>query len=113
MKSPSVLKALPVLLLLLPAAVGADTLTMEADRDNTLYEFETDPMELQIGSDGVQALSNGAGDFFLSADGETVYYSSRDEDGPGLFSVPIGGGEARKLSSGNFSGLRPTRDKLR
>jgi tricorn protease len=54
---------------------------------------------------------NGAGEFFLSADGETVYYTSRNEDGPGLFSVPMEGGDSERVSAGDFSGLQPTKDR--
>jgi len=55
--------------------------------------------------------ANAAGDFFLSADGRTIYYTSRDDDGPGLFSMPVAGGEARKVASGAFANLQPTKDR--
>jgi len=54
---------------------------------------------------------NAAGSFFLSADGRTVYYTSRDNDGPGLFSIPVAGGEARKVAAGTFTNLQPTKDR--
>jgi tricorn protease len=54
---------------------------------------------------------NGVGDFFLSADGRTVYYTSRDNDGPGLFSMPVAGGDSRKVASGTFANLQPTKDR--
>jgi len=79
---------------------------------------EAPPEPLRVDPDGIEKRAkqltsgeNGVGDFFLSADGETVYYTSRDDDGPGLFSVPIRGGEARKVAPGNFSDLQPTRDR--
>jgi tricorn protease len=55
--------------------------------------------------------ANAAGDFFFSADGRTVYYTSRDDDGPGLFSMPVAGGDARKVASGAFANLQPTKDR--
>jgi len=54
---------------------------------------------------------NAAGSFFLSADGRTVYYTSRDDEGPGLFSIPVAGGEARKVAAGAFGNLQPTKDR--
>ncbi|MGW8267663.1 MAG: S41 family peptidase [Longimicrobiales bacterium] len=79
---------------------------------------EPAPEPLRVDPDGIEKRvkqltsgENGAGDFFLSADGRTVYYTSRDEDGNGLFSVPIAGGDARKVSAGNFSNLQPTKDR--
>lgn len=54
---------------------------------------------------------NAAGAFFLSADGKTVYYVSRDDDGSGLFSVPLAGGEAKKVAAGTFTNLQPTKDR--
>ena len=53
----------------------------------------------------------GVGDFFFSADGETVFFTSRNDDGPGLFSVPIEGGEAKRIEGGTFSDLQPTKDR--
>ena len=81
-------------------------------------EEEPPPEPLQIDPDGIEKRAkqltsgeNGVGDFFLSADGETVYYTSSDDEGPGLFSVSTTGGEARKISAGNFSNLQPTKDR--
>jgi len=79
---------------------------------------EARPQPLRVDPDGIEKRAkqlttgeNGVGEFFLSADGKTVYYTSRDDEGAGLFSVPTGGGEARKVSAGNFSNLQPTRDR--
>ncbi|MFC1791773.1 S41 family peptidase, partial [Gemmatimonadota bacterium] len=55
--------------------------------------------------------AEGAGSFFLSADGETVYYTSSDDEGSGLFSMPVAGGDSRNVASGSFNGLQPTRDR--
>ena len=55
--------------------------------------------------------SNGAGSYFLSADGNTIYYTSSDAQGPGLFSMDIDGKNQRKVTEGSFSGLTPTADR--
>jgi tricorn protease len=51
--------------------------------------------------------------FFLSEDGETIYFLSSDDDGSALFSVGIDGGDATRLVAGQFSGLTPTKDRSR
>lgn len=49
--------------------------------------------------------------FFLSADGRTVYFRSRDDQGPALFSVAIDGRDRQRLVAGAFAGLVPTADR--
>ncbi len=51
--------------------------------------------------------------YFLSADGRTVYFRSRDDQGPALFSVSIDGRDRQRLVAGTFPGLRPTADRRR
>jgi len=74
-------------------------------------------LDIQIDVDGIEArarrLTSGesVGSFFLSADGEHVFFTSRDDDGPGLFRVPLIGGDADKVTGGQFGGLRPTPDR--
>jgi len=53
---------------------------------------------------------NGAGSFFLSRDGRTIYFTSSDDDGPGLFSIGIDGRNRRKVASGGFAQLTPSND---
>ncbi|MFC1555193.1 S41 family peptidase [candidate division KSB1 bacterium] len=55
--------------------------------------------------------SNSAGSFFLSEDGNTIYYTSSDDQGPGLFSMNLDGSDQKKVSEGSFSGLTPTADR--
>lgn len=83
----------------------------ENDEDQGIDPLRVDPDGIEKRTKQLTSGENGAGSFFLSADGETVYYTSRDEDGAGLFSVPVTGGEARKLASGAFSNLQPTKDR--
>lgn len=49
--------------------------------------------------------------FFLSTDGRTVYFRSRDDQGPALFSVGIDGRDRQRLVAGAFAGLVPTADR--
>jgi tricorn protease len=75
------------------------------------------PVPLRVDPDGIRERAkqitsgqNGVGSFFLSADGETVYFTSSDDEGSGLFSIPLRGGEARKIADGSFGDLQPTAD---
>jgi len=55
--------------------------------------------------------SNGVGSYFLSKDGKTVYFTSRDDKGSGLFSVSIDGKDKKKIVDGNFRRMSPTLDR--
>lgn len=70
-----------------------------------------DPDGIRVRARQLTRGERAAGSFFLSADGKTVWYVSQDDDGPGLFSVPLDGGEPKKLASGTFSDLQPTKDR--
>ena len=54
---------------------------------------------------------NGVGTFFLSADGQTVYFTGQDDRGAGLFSISLDGGDTNRLASGGFRGITPTQDR--
>ncbi len=90
----------------------------EGERRERGQEEATSPPPLSVDPDGIRERAkqltsgeNGAGSYFLSGDGETVYYSSQDDEGQGLFSIPVQGGEPRKVASGSFSNIQPTRDR--
>jgi tricorn protease len=51
--------------------------------------------------------------YFLSADGRTIYFRSRDEQGPALFSIGIDGRDRQRLVAGAFQNLTPTADRRR
>jgi tricorn protease len=53
----------------------------------------------------------GAGNVFLGRDGRTIYFTSNDDDGPGLFSIGIDGRDRRRVVAGSFPGLTLTADK--
>jgi tricorn protease len=81
-------------------------------------EEEAAPPPISVDTEGIRERAsqltsgdNSAGSYFLSADGETVYYTSRDEEGAGLFSIPIEGGESRKVASGSFGNIQPTNNR--
>ena len=92
------------------AADPDDPLNRANEEDDGETAFRVDP----DGIDGrvTQLTSGGSsvGNHFLSEDGQTIYFTSRDEDGPGLFSVDIDGGERRKITGGSFNGIVPTAD---
>ena len=78
---------------------------------------EAEPGPLQVDTDGIEQRAvqlttgeYGVGTYFLSADGETLYFTSRDDDGPGLFSIGINGEGRKKVSDGTFDGIRRTRN---
>lgn len=54
---------------------------------------------------------NPAGSFFLSKDGKTVYFTSRDQKGPGLFSIGMDGKDQKKVADGDFRGLQASADR--
>ena len=57
--------------------------------------------------------ANAVQGFFLSTDGRTVYFRSRDDQGPALFSVGIDGTDRQRLAAVAFQGLTPTADRRR
>jgi tricorn protease len=55
--------------------------------------------------------SNAAGSYFLSRDGRTIYFTSSDGDGAGLFSMTVDGRDRRRIVAGSFPGMTPTTDR--
>ncbi len=73
---------------------------------------------LRIDVDGIERravqLTRGehaVSEYFISEDGETVYFASRDDEGPGLFSVGIDGEDQKKVAEGEFGDLSPSEDR--
>jgi tricorn protease len=88
-----------------------DPLVRGREADRSEDSDEVDP--LQVDGDGIEKRvkqltsgENGIRGMVLSHDGGTVYYTSRDDDGPALFAVPVTGGEARRVAGGNFSDMQ-------
>ena len=77
-----------------PPALAAVDLTGIRDR----------AVPITTGTQAVQA-------YFLSPDGQTVYFRSSDADGPGLFSIGLDGKNRQKLVAGPFQGMTPTADR--
>jgi len=76
------------------------------------------PAALVVDAEGVERRAiqittgtNAVGDFFLSKDGKTIYFTSQDEKGPGLFSVGLDGKDRKKIADGSFGSLAPTEDR--
>jgi tricorn protease len=74
--------------------------------------------EIRVDGDGIERRarqlttgSNAVGSFFLSRDGRTVYFTSTDDDGPGLFSIGLDGRDRRRVVAGSFPGITPTPDR--
>ena len=61
-------------------------------------------VQITTGEQGVQG-------YFLSTDGQTIYFRSSDDEGPGLFSIGIDGKNRQKLVAGPFQGMTPTADR--
>lgn len=78
---------------------------------NSVPELRVEPEGIERRAVQITRGSSGVGDFFLSQDGETVYFTSDDDDGPGLFSVGIGGQDRKKVVGGTFLGITPTADR--
>ncbi len=73
---------------------------------------------LQVEPEGIERRAvqvtsgpNAAGAFFVSRDGRTVYFTSSDNEGAGLFQVGIDGRDRRRVAAGQFTGLTPSADR--
>ncbi len=89
-----------------------------AGREKTAEKGASKAVPLILNTDGIDRRAaqltrgeNGVGSFFLSADGQKIYFTSADEQGPGLFVIDIDGKNRKKLADGAFSGLEPSRDR--
>jgi tricorn protease len=49
--------------------------------------------------------------YFLSKDGDKIYFTSRDEKGPGIFSIDLRGKDKKKFVEGTFRNLQVSADK--
>jgi len=76
-----------------PAALSVDT-----------TDIRRRAVQITTGDQSVQG-------YFLSPDGQTIYFRSRDDEGPALFSIGIDGKNRQRLVSGAFQGLTPTADR--
>jgi tricorn protease len=55
--------------------------------------------------------TNPVGSYFLARDGRTIYFTSTDNEGPGLFQIGIDGKDRRRVAAGNFNGLEVSADR--
>jgi tricorn protease len=83
----------------------------EQEEEAPVAAINVDPDGIRERAKQLTSGENGVGAYFLSRDGERVYFTSSDDDGPGLFYLPIEGGQRRKVASGSFGDIQPTRDR--
>jgi tricorn protease len=67
-------------------------------------EIDRRATQLTRGEDAVTS-------YVLSADGKLVYFLSRDDKGPGLFSIGIDGKDRKRVADGQFTGLVASGDR--
>jgi tricorn protease len=97
---------------------GAQDAAARAQVDAEPGQARPAPAPLEVDTAGIGRRArqlttgtNAVGSWFLSADGRTVYFTSSDNEGPGLFTMTVDGRDRRKLVAGSFPGLTPTRDR--
>ncbi len=83
----------------------------EGDEPETAAPLSVDPDGIRERAKQLTSGENGAGEYFVSGDGKMVYFTSRDDDGAGLFAIPVDGGDSKKVASGSFSSIQPTKDR--
>ena len=89
----------------------------EAAASDKKKEDKTASRSLTLDSAGIKRRAvqitsgeEGVGGFFLAKDGKTIYFTSRDQKGPGLFSIGLDGKDRKKLQDGDFRGMTPGAD---
>jgi len=89
----------------------------ETSEDEAAGAQEETPEPITVETDGIRRRAvqltdddSGVGTFFLSSNGETVYYIGSDQRGRALFSIPLAGGEPNRMAGGGFGGITPTAD---
>ena len=88
-------------------------------REGNQEEAEALPAEaITVETDGIRRRavqvtqeSSAVRTFFLSRNGQTVYFLGQDDRGPALFSIPIDGGKTNRLAGGGFGGIMPISDR--
>lgn len=83
----------------------------EEEEEADLRPLTVDPEGIRDRARQLTSGENGVGAYFIGADGETVYFTSRDDEGVGLFSVSLDGSDVDRVASGSFSDLQPTGDR--
>jgi tricorn protease len=81
------------------------------EKKETAFEVKIDLNRIDKRAVQLTSGSNAVGSYFLSSDGKTVYFTSSDQKGSGLFQINIDGSGQKKVIDGNFSQLIPSADK--
>ncbi|MFC2096727.1 S41 family peptidase [Bacteroidota bacterium] len=80
-------------------------------KDETSLVISLDIKDIKRRAIAITTGNNSIGSFFLSKDGQTIYFTSSDDKGPGLFSINLDGEKRKKITDGRFGGLIPTADR--
>jgi tricorn protease len=96
----------------------SETESEEGERPRRNQQEEAAPSPIRVEMEGIDRRAiqltrgaEGVGSYFLSADGRTIYFTSRDADGQALFQMGLDGKDRRSVTTGAFSGLTPTADR--
>jgi tricorn protease len=81
----------------------------EAEEDSA-QAMTVDPEGIDKRAVQLTSGENAVTNYFLSADGETIYFTSRDQDGQALFSIGLDGEDRKKVASGAFTGITPAKE---
>jgi tricorn protease len=74
-------------------------------------DIQVDEGEIDLRARQLTSGENGVGTVFLSKDGQTIYFTGQDDEGPGLFTIGIDGRNRSSVTAGSFGSLQPTPDR--
>lgn len=80
-------------------------------KSETVQTIDLDMNDIKRRAIPITSGANSIGNFFLSKDGKTIYFTGSDDKGQGLFSITLDGKNRKKITDGNFRGLKPTIDR--
>ncbi len=95
-----------------------DPLVKERRAKAAAEEGDQAPPPVALDTDGIERRAvqltsgeQGVTGFFVSRDGDLVYFTSRDDNGRALFSVGLDGKNRKRVVEGAFAGMRPSGDR--
>jgi tricorn protease len=93
------------------ATGGAGRGTGGAGQNIPAFNLQIDETGIERRAVQLTQGTNAVGSVFLSRDGRTIYFTSTDTAGAGLFAIGVDGRERRRIATGAFAGLTPTPDR--